>query len=1004
MGCLRQAYPHLPNGWGALFMDRRTFLKIAGIGSLSVAAGCTGNPEKNLYTLVRAPDDMVTGKPAWYASTCRECPAGCGLIAKNREGRVIKVEGNPFHPVNRGKLCMRGQAALQGVYNPDRIRTPLIKTDGRWRPLTREAATAVVRERLSEAATAGDGNVFLLSEVVGETTLDAMNQFMGAVKSGPPVLFEAFAYESLKAANALTFGIKGLCRYHIDAADVLVGFGADFLETWLSPVEYARKFKTMHGYRDGGKGLFIHVGPYQSLTAVNADQWLSIRCGTEAFVALTCIREALAAGKGRDLPANIRDALEKVSRPHTAASTCRIAGMDPSACRMLIDRLLAARRPLVLGQGAGAGAREGLAANVAVNLLNLVLDPTLSRFDFTCRHRVEIASERADVHQLFKTIGARDNAVLMLNNVNPVFALPESLGLRELLGRPSQFTVSFSNFMDDTTALADLILPVRLPLERWGEYAGRHGIVSTLQPAMGKLTDFSALTDLLAGFAGDETPADSRARRMTRDRLEAAGRIADDREWLETVQRGGIFDAAAEASPYTWKFSFDSVKLLAGLDPEPGTAAGKFTFIAAPSLRFFDGRGGNKPWLAEYPDPITKVAWQAPVWIHPDTMAREGLKSGDCLEIQSPWGRLSAPAYPCFGLDPGVLVMTTGQGHEAFGRYARGNGGNPFRLLPDTVDPVSGGPTLVVQGVDMLPEGRRMVLANTDGSKFQHGRKIALTVGMAELGGKAHPGSHTVGFGMNEFPMTLPLPDGYDPHRDVYPPHEHRDDYRWGMVVDLDRCIGCGACAVACYAENNIGVVGEERIIEGREMSWLRIERYHDPDRMEKMIFLPMMCQHCDNAPCESVCPVYAPHHGHEGLNNQIYNRCIGTRYCSQNCPYKVRRFNWYEWDRPNPLPLQLNPDVTVRMRGVMEKCSFCVQRIKDAHGRARDENRRIRDGEMVPACVQTCPTDALVFGNLADRESRVRKMTDDPRAYQVMGYLNTKPAVIYLKKVVQEI
>jgi Fe-S-cluster-containing dehydrogenase component len=222
--------------------------------------------------------------------------------------------------------------------------------------------------------------------------------------------------------------------------------------------------------------------------------------------------------------------------------------------------------------------------------------------------------------------------------------------------------------------------------------------------------------------------------------------------------------------------------------------------------------------------------------------------------------------------------------------------------------------------------------------------------------------------------------------------------------VDLDRCIGCGACSVACYAENNIGVVGEERIIEGREMSWIRIERYHHPEQMEKVIFLPMMCQHCDNAPCESVCPVYAPHHGKEGLNNQIYNRCIGTRYCSQNCPYKVRRFNWFEWDRPRPLPLQLNPDVTVRMRGVMEKCSFCVQRIKEAHGWAKDEKRRIRDGEMVPACVQTCPTDALVFGNLADKKSRVRRMTDDRRAYQVMGYLNTKTAVIYLKKVVQEI
>jgi len=256
---------------------------------------------------------------------------------------------------------------------------------------------------------------------------------------------------------------------------------------------------------------------------------------------------------------------------------------------------------------------------------------------------------------------------------------------------------------------------------------------------------------------------------------------------------------------------------------------------------------------------------------------------------------------------------------------------------------------------------------------------------------------------MNDFPLTLPLREGYDPKRDFYPPHDHRN-YRWGMVVDLDKCIGCGACSVACYAENNIGVVGVDRIIEGREMAWLSIERFRDPDQMGNITFLPMLCQHCDNAPCEPVCPVYASHHSKEGLNNQIYNRCIGTRFCAQNCPYKVRRFNWFEWKWPGPMNLQLNPNVTVRSKGVMEKCSFCIQRIKTTHDIAKNEKRMIRDGEVKPACVQTCPTDALVFGSLKDKESRVRKLVDDPRAYQVMGYLNTKPAVIYLKKVIHEV
>jgi molybdopterin-containing oxidoreductase family iron-sulfur binding subunit len=341
-----------------------------------------------------------------------------------------------------------------------------------------------------------------------------------------------------------------------------------------------------------------------------------------------------------------------------------------------------------------------------------------------------------------------------------------------------------------------------------------------------------------------------------------------------------------------------------------------------------------------------------------------------------------------------------GQGHNHYGRYAKDQGINPILLLDAELDDDSGAPIFAEKLQSLEDTGRRANLAVTSGSRTQYDRKIALSVPLADASKSAED---KPGLTMDDFPLTLPLPEGYDPHRDIYPPHDH-DTYRWGMIVDLDRCIGCSACVAACYAENNIGMVGRQQMAEGREMAWLSIQRYYDPQDPAKMIFLPMMCQHCDNAPCESVCPVYAPHHSKEGLNNQVYNRCIGTRFCAQNCPYKVRRFNWFDWQWPDPLPKQLNPDVTVRSKGVMEKCSFCVQRIKAAHGVAKDQARTIRDGDVVPACVQTCPTDALIFGNLMDPASRVRKLTDDPRAYQVVGYLNTKPAVIYLKKVIQKL
>ena len=462
--------------------------------------------------------------------------------------------------------------------------------------------------------------------------------------------------------------------------------------------------------------------------------------------------------------------------------------------------------------------------------------------------------------------------------------------------------------------------------------------------------------------------------------------------------------------------------LAAPYQPPPAGMA----FTASPSVRFFDGRGANRPWLCEIPEPVSRVAWQSLLWVHPDTARANGFDQADVVRVTTRAGSLEAPAYVTEVVRPGLLVMGIGQGHTAYGRYAQPAGAkpraefsptdsvdlpflryvppesaNPFAVLPAAVDPGCGGPSFTAFDVRIERTGRTVQIANTDGSRTQHGRTFLLTVTLDDL--RKTPPPPKNGLTMGDFPLTLPLPEGYDPKRDFYPPHGH-DQYRWGMVVDLDRCIGCGACAAACYAENNVGVVGELRTIQGRKMSWLEIVRYHDEQRVERVMFMPMLCQHCDNAPCESVCPVYAPHHSSEGLNNQIYNRCIGTRFCSQNCPYKVRRFNWFTWELPEPLNLQYNPDVTVRSKGVMEKCSFCIQRIKEARTVAKNENRLIRDGEVAPACVQTCPTDALVFGNLMDRDSRVRRLCDDPRAYQAMGYLNTKPAVIYLKKVLHEV
>ncbi len=979
-------------------MDRRTFLKIAGLGSFSLAAGCTSQPAKFLYSLVHAPDDMVVGEPTWYATTCRECPAGCGVLAKNREGRVVKVEGNPLHPINMGTLCMRGQAALQAIYNPDRIKTPLLREGGGWRALSYGEAETLLVERFQRASGGGPGRVRLVSEVVGEGLRALMREVLARANSGDPVLFEPYAYELLKTANSKVFGAEGLASYRMEEADFLLSFGADFLETWLSPVEYARKFKQMHGLREGRKGFFVHVGPYRSLTGANADLWLPCNPDSEWAVALGLLREVAAS---RALPEPARAVSARIAAAFTAAKVNEISGVPPDPFGKVVSALGRARKPLVLGTGTGASGSHALQANAAANLLNLCLDPGLRLLDFGSRHRIEAAARRSDLTKLIGELDRGNIDLLLLNNVNPGYNLPPSSGVREALGRESLFVVSFSNFMDETTELADLVLPVRLPLESWDEYGGKTGLVSTLQPAMTGLTGAPYLGDLLLRLAFGGQPLAANYRAYLFASLRSERKVKDERHWLETLEHGGIFPSPGVASQrFTPRPSSDLMEVFASTRTTESFA--ELVLIAAPSIRFFDGRGANRPWLSEVPDTMTQVAWQTPVLAHPETARRQGLAQGDLVRLQAEAGVIEAPLYETEGVGQGVLVMAIGQGHTSYGRYAQGVGLSPLPLLAAGLEPASGAPFFAVPLQGLAKTGRTVKFARTDGSRSQHGRKILLTTTTEALTRGEEKKEH--GLGMWEYPLVLPLPEHYDgKERDFYPPHEHVD-YRWAMVVDLDRCIGCAACAAACYAENNLGVVSERWITLGREMAWLQIQRYEDEQRRERLAFLPMLCQHCDNAPCESVCPVFASHHDKEGLNNQIYNRCIGTRFCVQNCPYKVRRFNWFTWQWPEPLNLQLNPEVTVRSKGVMEKCSFCVQRIKYAHNVAKNEGRAVRDGEVVPACVQTCPARVFTFGNLMDKESRVRKLVDDKRAYQVMGYLNTKPAVIYLKKVVQEV
>ncbi|MGE5842706.1 MAG: hypothetical protein ACM335_10530, partial [Deltaproteobacteria bacterium] len=491
-------------------VSRRHFIKILGIGSLAFSPGCDTRPEKKLFSYVQAPEDMVTGKAAWYASTCRECPAGCGILAKNKEGRVIKVEGNPLHPINQGRLCMRGQAAVQGVYNPDRTRRPLLKKGDGWQALSFEEAESLLKRKILEATRKGENRIHLLTEVVGQSLSGLFEEGMQKWRSRPPVVFEPFAYESLKTGNQEVFRVDGLPSYRMEEADFLLSFGADFLETWLSPVEYARKFKKMHAVEHGKKGFFVHVGPYQSLTCANADLWLACNPDSETVVGLGLIRELLPHARGTALPAGLKTVLQDVCAPFTKEKVADLSCVDPGLYEKVVHRLRQAKRPLILGTGTGGSGTRSLAANMAANLLNALLDPSLALLDFHRRHLVEKAAKRSEVTALFEKLRTDPEGVLLLNSVNPVFELPPSGGPEHVLKQDTLFTVSFSNFMDETAQVSNLVFPVRLPLETWDEYSGTTDIVSMLQPTMAGITGAPHLGDLFLRLAYEErSPAKS---------------------------------------------------------------------------------------------------------------------------------------------------------------------------------------------------------------------------------------------------------------------------------------------------------------------------------------------------------------------------------------------------------------------------------------------------------------------------------------------------------------
>src|SRR5256886_2242699 len=926
-------------------MDRRRFLKVVGAtggGAAGLAGGGIGpGPTEQLVPFLVPPGNQVPGIATYYATTCRECAAGCGVHAKVREGRVIKLEGNPEPPINQGRLCARGQAALQGLYNPDRVTDPMARgANGTWQKLSWDDALGRLQAKVKEAR--GKGIAFVTGLESGSFG-DLVDTWTGRV-GGRHVTCEPFAFEALRAGNRIAFGTSAIPWYDFANARYIVSFGADFMETWLSPVGYQLAFTRAHAFTAGrapSLAKIVYVGPPPALPGTSADPWIP-------------------------------------APPRTP------------------------RRPPLAGAG-GIAAQYPNGAEIvaAVNILNYVAGQVGKTVKFGPNHALAAGGSFQDLTDLAADASAGKVALLLVHGANPAHSLPAAFS-RALA--KAGFKVSFSSYLDETAAASDLVLPDLHPLEQWNDSEPRSGVHALQQPVMQPVfPNTQHAGDVLLRLAGKPGTFKDYLQGRWQDLHRRYGKGRGFEEfWDDALQHGGLY---GDVPVQTVRLALAGDMPALGWKPAPDQPL----LLVCPSLSLHDGRGANKPWLQELPDPVSKITWHGWVEVHRETAAKWQVANGDVLLLKSPHGALRAPVWITPGVRPDVLAVPTGQGHKAYGRYAKDRSFNAFELLSDA--PAAHGGRAFAVSVAVAKTGDHRRLATLEGDAREQGSGVIEVLPLAraqQLKRGAHPFRER---------LTPPYADralaewGEAQHEqaalgDYAHPHP-----RWGMAIDLAKCTGCSACVTACYAENNLATVGEELVVRRRQMSWLRIERYYtgrEAGQPVGAVVTPMLCQQCGNAPCEPVCPVYAAYHTADGLNGQVYNRCVGTRYCANNCPYKVRYFNWYnyaeqggEWESwPDPLNMLLNPDVTVREKGVMEKCTFCVQRIRGAQNRARLEDRNVQDGDITPSCAQACPSEAIVFGDLRDPASRVSALARDPRGYHVLANLNTQPAITYLAKV----
>jgi molybdopterin-containing oxidoreductase family iron-sulfur binding subunit len=980
---LRREFPQHASEW-VDSVSRRGFMKLMGASiALAGLTGCTKQPAEPIYPYVKQPEDLVLGKPIYFA-TAHPFPMGSvPLLVKSEAFRPIKVDGNPEHPMNHGTTDAITQGTLLGLYDPDRSQRVLYRGQTRNYENFLAEFTAMLE---SKQTSKGEGLYFLSGTVVSPTLAAQWKSASAKYPQAKWIQYEPVNRDSARIASKQAFGDFYDAQYKLDGADVILALDADFLSGIQHPgflklaADYAKRRSLKPGVP---MNRMYAVESTPSTTGFKADHRLRMRASQmEGFAA--AIASALGAG----------------TAPGGAAWTEEQTAYLNAAVKDL--KASAGKCVAIPGEQAAPG------VHLAAIAINQALGNVGKTVVYTETVNPMPTVQIDEMKQLVDDLNAGKVDWLVMFDTNPIYSAPVDLNFEKAMGRAK--TVAYlSPYLDETAQICDWHINGNHYLESWSDVRAYDGTVSIVQPMIDPLYAGKTAHHIIQAMLDDPDTSPMQAVQQTWKSV-LGGKGGDvDVAWRKALHDGWIADTAFPAKTVTAKMS--------GMPTVTVPDANAMEVIFRPDPNVYDGRYANLGWMQELPKPITNLSWDNAALMSIQTMAQLRASESDVVEIEYQGRKIKASALVVPGHPDQSITVYLGYGRRNAGRVGTGQGFNAYPIR------VSSAPLFAV-GVNVKKTGETYECAITKSHYIDHRDMMAREYGDIHKAETVHPPAGPQSLEAREAEkrgiIRVATLEEYkqNPHfattgedreapknsTTLFPLWDYSQGYAWALSIDLNSCVGCNACIISCYAENNIAVVGRHQVKVGRDMQWIRIDTYFEGDLdRPKAYFQPMTCQQCENAPCEQVCPVGATVHTPEGLNTMVYNRCVGTRYCSNNCPYKVRRFNWLlfsDWDTES-LKLMRNPDVTVRSRGVMEKCTYCVQRIESAKIRADKENREIADGEIVTACQQACPTQAITFGNINDRNSRVSKIKEQTRNYTVLADINTRPRTSYIAGVV---